>query len=148
VATVPAYFLSTTLFYSYAEIAVVVFAFELSPHLAKHFGSPRPAMFAITALIIYTGTLTIGAYRSIHKIETDLAQAGNASEIVLLAAPPPLRSESLVLIGANSSYFFFVDRTNQTGVVIPKDKANAVTTVAKDRSAATHAPKYSDELDY
>jgi len=114
-------------FFDAALILSIILAIEVSPAIAKHFRNPIPISLAAAVLIIYASTLALGAMKAVYMTEKLLDDPKGSQKVrVIMDEKAPVNANSLVFLSANSSYYFFVDRTSRAGVVLPKDLVKAV----------------------
>ena len=131
--TIIFFFLDRSMFYRFAELAIVLVAIEVAPHVGARFTKPLPATLATTVAIIYAGTLSLGALKRVADIESKIASFTPDLEMTFtLASDLKVRPADLVLISANSSYFFFINKNTKQSIVLPSDQVRMVVGKALD----------------
>lgn len=146
VNVIVSYFVDQLLFYSALLMFAVVAALPLSDIISrKYFKQPIPVLFFLVFVALFFVRLYYSAARSVYQAqdETLISEATERYEYEFMDTIK-LSDKNVVMLAANSNYYFFWDFKQETSIILPKDAIKKIITKTRPAPTENSAPEERD----
>ena len=118
ILSVIGFFLGTRLFYNNASLTIILLSLLLLPDLCwKYFEKPLPILFVFVFVVCFFANLWASLGKTINELKYGELDGMKTYDIRLEDSLSSIPTSHLVLIAANSGFFFFLDQDRKIHII-------------------------------